>query len=126
MDRSGAGDKTAVSSMFTLAASPPRLCAATGARRVHQDAPHHLRRHGKKLRALVPFDLGHVYQAEVDLVDQCGGLEGVALAFVLHVPASHEAQFGIDLLRQPLQGSFVAAAPGFQQIRDFRRGCVDG
>ena len=126
MDRSGAGDKTAVSSRFTLTALPPRLCepraraASTRMRRIICAAM------AKNCARCVPFDLGHVDQAEVDLMDQCGGLEGVALAFILHIPAGHEAQFRIDLLRQPLQGSFVAAAPGFQQTRDFSRGCVDG
>jgi hypothetical protein len=33
-----------------------------------------LRRHRKELRALVPFDFGHVDHAEVDLVDQCRSL----------------------------------------------------
>src|SRR5437870_4929516 len=35
---------------------------------------------------------------------------------------ANEAQFGIYPLRQPRQGSLVAAAPGFQQTRDFSRG----
>ena len=73
----------------------------------------------------MPFDIGHVYQAEVDLMDQCGGLEGVALAFILHVPVGHVAEFGINVLRQLAQGCFVTAAPGFQQIGDFCRTCVD-
>ena len=90
------------------------LLVATGARGVHQDAPHHLRHHGKKLRALVPFDLGHVYQAEVHLMHQCRGLESIGLAFIFHIPARYEAQFGIYPLRQPPQGSLVAAVPGFQ------------
>jgi hypothetical protein len=59
-------------------------------------------------------------------MDDCGGLEGVALAFVLHIPAGHQAQFGIHVLRQPAQGCFVTVAPGFQQIRDFSRGFADG
>jgi hypothetical protein len=48
-------------------------------------------------------------------VDDCGGLQGVSLAFVLHIPAGDPAQFAIDVLRQPVQGCFVTAAPGFQQ-----------
>ena len=40
--------------------------------------------------------------------------------------ARHEAQFGIYPLRQPRQGSLVAAVPRFQQTRDFSRGCADG
>jgi hypothetical protein len=54
------------------------------------------------------------------------GLESIGLAFIFHIPARHEAQFGIYPLRQPRQGSLVAAAPGFQQTRDFSRGCADG
>jgi hypothetical protein len=59
-------------------------------------------------------------------VYQHGGLEGIALGFVLHVPAGHEAQFRIDVLRQPDQGAFVAAAPSLQQICDFLGARVDG
>ena len=105
--------------MFTLGRHSTALVRTPSASRVHQDAPHHLRRHGKKLRARVPFDIGHVYQAEVDLVDQCGGLKGVPLALVLHIPARHLAEFGIHVLRQLAEGRFVAAAPSFQQTRDF-------
>jgi hypothetical protein len=57
---------------------------------------------------------------------QCRGLESIGLAFIFHIPARHEAQFRIYLLRQPRQGSLVAAVPGFQQTRDFSRGCADG
>src|ERR1039458_10535613 len=80
----------------------------------------------QKTAARLPFDVGHVDQAEVNLVYQHGGLEGIALGFVLHVPAGHEAQFRIDALRQPDQGSFVAAAPSLQQICDFLGARVDG
>ncbi len=59
-------------------------------------------------------------------MDQGGGLEAVALRFIFHVPASHQEQFGIGVLRQPDQGDFVTAAPGFQQKCDFVRTRVDG
>ena len=59
-------------------------------------------------------------------MDQRGGLQRVRLAFVFHVPAGHAAQFRIDLLRQPIERSFVTAAPGPQQMRDFSRGFLDG
>ena len=45
------------------------LLRSTGARRLYQDAPHHLRCYGEELCALAPFDLGHLYQAEIDLMD---------------------------------------------------------
>ena len=55
-------------------------------------------------------------------MDQRGGLQRVRLAFVLHVPASHAAQFRIDPLGQAIERSLIAAAPGPQEIRDFARG----
>jgi len=98
-----------------------------GARGVHKDAAHDLRRQRKKLRALAQFHVGHVHQPQIDFMDQCGGLEGVVSRIsALHVPASHEAQFRIYALRQRAQGRFVTAAPGFQENRDFRRGVADG
>jgi hypothetical protein len=73
----------------------------------------------KKLRALAPFDLSYVHKAEVYLMHQYCGLESIGLAFIFHMPPGHDAQFGIHVLRQPRQGSLVAATPGFQQTRDF-------
>jgi hypothetical protein len=73
MDRSGVGDKTAVSPKFTLAAMPPRLCAPR------------LRAASTRMRRVI--DLRHVYQAEINLIDQCRGPQRVAPAFILHVPA---------------------------------------
>jgi hypothetical protein len=57
---------------------------------------------------------------------QCCGLESIGVAFIFHIPPCHKAQFGIDVLRQPRQGSLITAAPGFQQTRDFSRGCAGG
>jgi hypothetical protein len=59
-------------------------------------------------------------------MDQCRGLKSIVPAFIFHVPAGHETQFRIDLLREPDQCGFFAAAPGFQEICDFRSACVDG
>ena len=59
-------------------------------------------------------------------MDQRRGLKGIALGLIFHVAAGHEPQFRIDVLREPGQGGFVTAAPGFQEVRDFRRACFDG
>jgi hypothetical protein len=56
-------------------------------------------RHGKKLRALAPLHHSYVYQAEVYLVHQCGGLESIGVAFIFHKTPGHQAQLGVDLLR---------------------------
>ena len=107
-----------------MSAMPPRFCEPRAplrppVRRAIISQP-------SRRAARLPVDLAHVDKAEVDLVDDCGGLQGVALAFVLHIPAGDQAQFGIHVLRQPVQGRFVTAAPGFQQSGDFCRACVDG
>ena len=125
MDRSGCGRQHGgfVQIHFERRSiASPRAARASG---VHQNPPHHLGRDGEELRARVPFDVGHVHQAEVDLMDQCGRLQCIALGFVFHVAAGHPAQFRIDVLREAGQGGFVAAAPSYQEIRDFRRVWVD-
>ena len=47
---------------------------------VHEDAPHHLGRHGEELRAILPVGVSLVDQAEVRLVDQGGRLQEVSRA----------------------------------------------
>ena len=49
-------------------------------------------------------------------MDQGGGLEGVALAFVFHVPAGHQAQFGIDVLRQPPRAASSPPLQAFNRL----------
>ncbi len=78
MDRSGALDRRTVSSRVTLRALAPRLCAPRVRAASTRMRRNLLRRHCKKLRPLVPFDLGHVYQAEVYLMRQCRGLRVLA------------------------------------------------
>jgi hypothetical protein len=89
-----------------------------GTRRVHENAAHHPRRHREKLGSLPPIHLAHVNQAEIDLMDQRGGLKGIPLALVLHEPARHEMQLAVDPFRQAVQGCGIAIAPGFQEVRD--------
>ena len=99
-----------------------RLAAAfartPGARGVHQNAAHHLRRHRKELGSLAPFHVAHIHQSKIDLMDQRGGLKNVPLALVLHEAARHPMQFAVDPFRQPVQRFLIAVAPGSQQVRD--------
>ena len=99
----GGQDRAIVEIYFERDSVPPARTSLASS--VHQNPPHHLGRHGKELRAGLPFDLGHVHQPQVDLMYQSGGLEAIALGFISHVPASHEKQFRIDALRQPGQSS---------------------
>ncbi len=90
-----------------------------GARGIDKDPPHHLRSHRKKLSALVPFNFRYIDQPKINLVHESGRLKGVGPALIPHVTTSHGTEFGVDVLRQSRQGSFVAAAPGAKQTRDF-------
>ena len=60
-----------------LRATTPLLGRAV-ARVVHQDPPHQARGHAEKLGAVPPVDLTLIDQAEVGLVDERGGLQGMA------------------------------------------------
>jgi hypothetical protein len=74
----------------------------------------------------LPLEVRYLYEAQIELMRQRGGLEGVALLFVLQVPAGHQAQFGIDVLRQVAKRRLVSATPAFQSTGDFCRTSVDG
>ena len=75
----------------------------------------------------LPFPyIRDVHEAEINFMDQRSGLHGITLRFVFQIAPGHEPQFGIDMLGETGQGGLVTAAPGSQQIRDFRGACVDG
>ena len=64
---------------------------------VHEDAAHHSGRHREKLGALLRLYPSHAHETQIDFVDQSSCLKCVARAFVPHVAASHEAQFGVNM-----------------------------
>ena len=53
---------------------------------------------------------------------QGGGLERVARILAPQVALRHATQFGVHERREFFHGCLVAAAPGAQETRDFRRG----
>ena len=67
--------------------------------------------------AVLPLHLPDVNQPEVRLVHQSGGLQGVAHAFVAHVPAGQAAKLPVDQGHQLLERGLIALAPGQQQTR---------
>jgi hypothetical protein len=73
------------------------------------------------MRAILPPHLPHIDQPDKGLVDQRGGLQGVADAFVRHVAACEAAQLVMDERHQPFQRGLIAAAPVDQQPRDISR-----
>ncbi len=81
---------------------------------VDEDAAHELRHGGEELRPALPADLPPPHQPQVELVDQGGGLEGVAGPLAHEVGPSQAPQVVHDQRNQSLQGLRVAAAPGVQ------------
>ena len=63
---------------------------------VDKDSPHHARRDGKKVRSMLPIDLMHIHQAQIRLVDQVGGLQGVSGTFVPQEMGGHSAELPIN------------------------------
>ena len=65
-----------------------------------------------KMGAMLPIDLFKVHQAEVDLVDESGGLESVAGALAGHVPLHHPAEFVINVGDEAVECGAITLAPG--------------
>ena len=71
-------------------------------------------------RTVLPVDILYIGQAEVNLVDEGGGLERVALPLASHVPPRLAAQFLIYQVRQSIQRGCVASAPKLSATSDYR------
>jgi len=77
---------------------------------VNQNVTHHLRRHSKEVRAILPIDFLLPGQTKIRLVHQSGSLQRVANALTLNVTMRNTPQFVIDQGRQTIERSFVALA----------------
>jgi hypothetical protein len=95
---------------------PTALLVLSSPGEVHEHAPHEASSHREKVRAILPLHPTNIHQPEVDLVDECGGLENVARTLARHVPLRKAAQLAVHERKQRLQGSGVAARP-FDQKR---------
>src|SRR6266404_8109689 len=85
---------------------------------INHDAPHQLRSRRDKVGAALPDRLRIVDQPQVGLVENDGGLQGVAGTFPAHVMVGEPAQFGLHQREQLLQRSLVSAAPVSEQLGD--------
>ena len=92
-----------------------------GARVIHQNVAHHIRRDGEKVRPVLPTNAVHLNQPEEHFVNQGCGLQRVAYALLVHVDARHPAQFHIHLRRQCIERLVIASPPGFQKLGDSGR-----
>ena len=78
---------------------------------VHQDPAHHPRRHGKKVRAVLPGDEVRIHQPDVCLVDKRRRLKAVFAAFSCHAAAGDPMKLLMDERNQMLEGGLVASCP---------------
>src|SRR5579864_997820 len=82
---------------------------------VHQDAPHHLRGDGEKVRTVLPRQRSGACKPQVGFVDQRRGLKSVVRSLTAQVTPGDAMQFLIDQGNQAFEGRFVATAPGLKQ-----------
>ena len=83
------------------------LLIAARSRKVDQDPSHELCANGKKMRAILPFDLADTDQAEVGFMNEGGGLKGMSRAFAGHIASRRQVQLVVHERHQFLQGGFV-------------------
>ena len=84
---------------------------------VHQDAAHGLGGHPEELGPVLPARLALVDQPQVGLVDEGGGLQGVAGVLAPEVALGLAVQLVVDDGHELVQGGGVTTAPGLEQTR---------
>ena len=92
------------------------LGAVAGTGGIDQHATHHLGGESEELVAVVEGEAGSVDQAQVDLVNESGGLEGNPGAFQRHPLLGKAAEFGVDQGNEAVQRVLIAASPGLQKL----------
>src|SRR5262249_47198951 len=86
---------------------------------VNQDAAHGLGGGGEEVAAAVPvLGLFDIHQAQIGLVDQGRGLEGLSRLFLSQQLGREPAQFVVDQGDEWLGGGRVALLDGRQDARD--------
>ena len=86
---------------------------------VHENAPHHPRRHRKKMPAVLPRDSVCIDQPDIRLVHQRRRLEAVAGTFPRHAAPRDSIKLLMDERNQSLQGGLVALRPSEKERRNF-------
>ena len=73
-----------------------------------RDAPHDPRRHGQKMRAVVPLDRSAVNQPHIRFVDKRRCLEALTDALSCHAAARNLVELLMDERDQSLTGGLVS------------------
>ena len=92
-------------------ALPPVLCP----RMIDQDSAHHLCRHAKEVRSILPHDTLLTHQSQVGLVDEGGWLQGVIGAFAAEIGGRAPPELLVDERQQFLPRMKVAVPPRPEQ-----------
>jgi hypothetical protein len=69
------------------------------------------------MRPALPVHLRLIHQLEVNLIDQIGGLQGVAVSLHPHVTLGDAPQFAINQRDQPIETVPVPGPPAEEQFR---------
>ena len=83
---------------------------------VHQNAPHHLRRHREEMRAILPPHALITHEAHVRLIHQRRRLQAMARTLASHVAARQSVKLLIHDRGQPFERARVAVGPRAEQL----------
>jgi hypothetical protein len=90
--------------------SPPSL--------IDKNPAHQRGRDTKEMRAARKGCAANIHESEIDLVNECSGLDGNGRRFAAELAAGNAAQLVIHQRHQAFEGPFVSLAPGQQQAGD--------
>jgi hypothetical protein len=85
---------------------------------IHQDVPHHLRRHSEKVGPVLPFRRVLADQTKVSFVNQCRTLQCVIGALVPQMAACHPTQLIVDQGYERISRILIAVPPIGEQPTD--------
>jgi len=78
---------------------------------IDENPPHHPRRHGEEVGAILPLHPLQVDEAQVALVDQRRGLQRVVLTLAGHVPPRQPSELFVHERNELVEGLRFAAPP---------------
>ncbi len=94
------------------------------ARMIDQISSHGSSRYSEKMLPVLPIPILGRDHAEINLVHQLGGLQGVVLALALHQIVSQSAQVGEDQREELVFSLAASLSPLVQKVRDVSHGLV--
>jgi hypothetical protein len=89
---------------------------------IDEDTPHDRGGKGEEVAAVLDLDFGLAEEADIEFMDERGGLECVVLAFPHESAAGKDAKLVIELFDEEIAGVGVARVPATEQFDGFVRG----